>query len=167
MSAVPRDAEVVRYRVAGFWRRLVAGCIDALALIPVFALLGLLLAAIFGGRVPRWRELGVDWAIELLLGHDPLVLGGFALCGLVAMLYFVLFHAARGMTLGKQLLGLRVITQAGARPTLWRALGRAGAGLLSAIFFSLGFIWIAFDREKRGFHDRLAGTYVVRNPSGA
>ena len=160
---VVREVEVVRVRVAGFWRRLAAGAIDLLVLAPVFALLGLLLAAIFGGRVPRLRELGVDWAVELLLGRNPLALGGFGLCAIVGILYFTLFHAVRGQTLGKQLLGLRVITKNGERPALWRSLGRTAAGLGSALLCSLGLIWIAFDREKRGLHDWLAGTWVVRS----
>jgi uncharacterized RDD family membrane protein YckC len=160
---VVREVEVVRVRVAGFWRRLAAGMIDLLVLAPVFALLGLLLAAMFGGRVPRLRELGVDWAVELLLGRNPLALGGFALCAVVGMMYFTLFHAARGQTLGKQLLRLRVITKDGERPALLRSLGRTAAGLGSALLCSLGLIWIAFDREKRGLHDWLAGTWVVRS----
>jgi uncharacterized RDD family membrane protein YckC len=165
MCPVVRDLEVVRFRVAGFWRRLAASVLDTLVLLPLFVLLGVLLAGVFGGRIPRLREIGVDWIVEMILETDPLVLGGFALCGLAAVLYCVLLHAVRGQTLGKQLCGLRVITSDGDHPTVLRALGRAGASLLSAILFSVGFIWIAFDREKRGLHDRLAGTYVVRSAS--
>jgi uncharacterized RDD family membrane protein YckC len=159
---VVREAEVVHVRVAGFWRRFLAGALDFLVLAPIFALLGLVLAALFGGRVPRFRELGVDWAVELLLGRNPLALGGFGLCVLVGILYFTLFHAARGRTPGQQLIGLSVITQNGQRPSLWRALGRTALAFGSALLCSLGLIWIAFDREKRGLHDWLAGTWVVR-----
>jgi uncharacterized RDD family membrane protein YckC len=162
MAPVVREVDVVRYRVAGFWRRMVAGALDLMLLVPVFALLGLGLVALFGGRVPRLRELGVDWAVELIVGHDPLAMGGLALCALIALMYFSLFHATRGQTVGKQLTGLEVITLAGVRPTVWRALARTAGYLVSALAFGLGFIWIGFDREKRGLHDWLAGTYVVR-----
>jgi uncharacterized RDD family membrane protein YckC len=90
------------------------------------------------------------------------VLGGFALCTLIGLFYFVGFHAMRGQTLGQTLLGVEIITRVGQRPSVLRSLSRAAAAILSAVCASLGFIWIAFDREKRGLHDWLAGTYVVR-----
>jgi uncharacterized RDD family membrane protein YckC len=158
-------AEVLRVRVAGFWRRVLAGAVDLLLLVPVFALLALLLAALFGGRVPRLRELGVDWAVELLLGRNPLALAGFALCAAAGMLYFALLHTLRGQTPGKQLLGLRVINKAGTSPAFWPSLGRTALGVASAILCGIGLIWIAFDREKRGFHDLIAGTWVVQRGS--
>ncbi len=36
---------------------------------------------------------------------------------------------------------------------------------LSAIPLLLGFVWVAFDKRKQGFHDKLAGTFVVRDPA--
>jgi uncharacterized RDD family membrane protein YckC len=155
------DVEVIRYRAAGFWRRLAAGMVDGILMVPVAGLFGIALASLLGGRVPHMREIGVDYIVELLLGRDPLSLIGAALALVLIGLYFVLLHATRGQTIGKLLCGVRVITKAGERPSVLRALGRTGGCVLSWVLFSLGFIWIAFDREKRGLHDFLAGTYVV------
>jgi uncharacterized RDD family membrane protein YckC len=79
----------------------------------------------------------------------------------VTMLYFFLFHAARGQTPGKQLLGLMVLTVYGERPGVGRCLLRTFGYLLSVLPFSLGLLWVGFDREKRALHDWVAGTYVV------
>src|SRR5262245_26309646 len=116
MSAVVREKQVVRYRAAGFWRRFRAASVDGLLLLPCFAIVGLGLAVFFGGRVPRLHEIGMDYLVEMLLGREPLVIGGFVLCALITGLYFVLFVAGRGQTLGKRLFGLQVITLNGARP---------------------------------------------------
>ena len=83
------------------------------------------------------------------------------LCGILLLLYFFIFHAFRGQTPGKRLLGVAVIDVYGERPSLARTLLRTSGYVLSAVLFSLGFLWIGFDREKRALHDWLAGTYVV------
>src|SRR5262249_30957843 len=131
MTPAMLEPQVVRYRVAGFWRRMAAAVLDLVIVVPVLSLVWLLVGVVGGARVPRWRELGIDYIVELVLGQRPLAVGGL-LMGLIGVgLYFTLFHAARGQTLGKQLLGLRVITRAGERPRLLRAVGRTGGYLLS------------------------------------
>ncbi|HJZ84759.1 MAG TPA: RDD family protein [Polyangia bacterium] len=164
MARAMREQEVVRFRVAGFWRRLLAAALDAFVLAPFFAFTGLLLALGSGARIPRWRESWLDYVVELVLGKSPLAIGGVFLCVAIAGLYFTLFHAARGQTLGKQALGLQVITLRGVRPTIVGSLARTAAYVPSFLLCGLGFLWIGFDREKRGLHDWLAGTYVVRAP---
>jgi len=47
-------------------------------------------------------------------------------------------------------------------PSLGQAIGRYLAYFVSALVLGLGFIWIAFDTRKQGWHDKLAGTVVVR-----
>jgi uncharacterized RDD family membrane protein YckC len=65
-----------------------------------------------------------------------------------------------GRTPGMFLLGLRVVKLDGAGPGLCRSVVRAVAYWVSAIFM-LGFVWIAFDRQRQGFHDKIAGTLVI------
>ena len=163
MAPAVREQRVVRYRVAGFWQRFAAAALDTLVLAPWFALLGVLLGGLFGGRIPRWREIGVDYVVELIVTRSPLVVGGLILCLIIGTLYFTLFQAARGQTVGQHLLGLYVITKSGTRPDLLCALARTGAAALGWLLCGLGLLWIGFDREKRGLHDWLAGTYVVRS----
>lgn len=149
------------YRAAGLFRRAGAGAIDLLLLLPVLALAGLLMCLLIGQPVPRLAELSPDLLLAGLLDGSA---AGEALLGMgivVTMLYFFLFHAARGQTPGKQLLGLMVITVYGERPGVGRCLLRTFGYLLSVLPFSLGLLWVGFDREKRALHDWVAGTYVV------
>lgn len=69
----------------------------------------------------------------------------------------------RGYSLGKKLMGLRVIKENGKCPIgLADALIREVIGkFVSAILLCIGFLIIPFDEKKQGFHDKIAGTYVV------
>lgn len=75
--------------------------------------------------------------------------------------YFVLFHGMAGQTIGKWLLGLKVVGVNQEPITYGRALTRC-VGILLSAFLGLGFLWVLFNREKRGWHDLLARTWVIR-----
>jgi uncharacterized RDD family membrane protein YckC len=75
--------------------------------------------------------------------------------------YFVVFHGMEGKTVGKWLLGLRVVGAERGSITYGQALLR-WIGTLVFAPFVLGFLWILWSREKRGWHDFLARTWVVR-----
>jgi uncharacterized RDD family membrane protein YckC len=63
------------------------------------------------------------------------------------------------------LFGLRIIQVTGEDLTFRRALARWTGQSLSLLLFGIGFLMVAFSRQKQGLHDKLAGTYVVRLPS--
>ena len=87
----------------------------------------------------------------------------FGLFQLVSIVYFVGFWAWRGQTPGMMLLGLRVAREAdGTNPGLVRSILRYAGYFLSWIALFIGFIWVAFDSRKQGWHDKIAGTVVVR-----
>jgi uncharacterized RDD family membrane protein YckC len=67
---------------------------------------------------------------------------------------------------GGIVLGLKVVRVDGQPVTFAVALVRALAAGFSVIVLFLGFLWIAWDREKQGWHDRIAGTVVLRLPRG-
>ena len=78
-------------------------------------------------------------------------------------LYYWLFTGLKGQTPGKMVVGLKVINAQGDRPGLGCAALREVLGrVISIIVLCLGFLWIAFDNSKQGWHDKIAGTYVVR-----
>ncbi len=78
-------------------------------------------------------------------------------------LYPWLFTGLRGQTPGKMVTGIMVVDKQGKLPGLWRAALRELLGkLISALALFIGFLWIAWDPCKQGWHDKLAGTYVVR-----
>lgn len=69
-------------------------------------------------------------------------------------------------TPGKIVLGLKIVSlDTGNALTLWQAVGRYFAYVLSILPLLLGFFWVGFDKRKQGWHDKLAGTVVIRNKS--
>lgn len=90
---------------------------------------------------------------------DPLCL---AFLGVI-ILYFICCEGLAGATLGKRLLGLRVVNESGERPGLGRALVRNLLRAIDALpaFSILGMILILRSPENTRFGDRVAGTKVI------
>lgn len=148
--------------VAGFWRRAGAGLIDLAIVLPVAALLTWIVGRVVGLRLPPSRHGGPDYWLDTALAGDPALWGGLALAATIGCLYLFVLQVVEGRTFGMRVLELRVVDVFGARPSAGRAALRALGYVVSAGTLGLGFAWIGFDREKRGLHDWLAGTYVVR-----
>jgi uncharacterized RDD family membrane protein YckC len=72
------------------------------------------------------------------------------------------FVAASGATPGKHLLGLRVLQANGEPAGLGTGLLRIFGYWVNGLTFGIGFLMVAFTAEKRGLHDNIAGTIVVR-----
>jgi uncharacterized RDD family membrane protein YckC len=83
---------------------------------------------------------------------------------IVALAYFTVLWAWKGVTVGGVVLKLQVVRHDGGPLTFPVALVRALAAAFSAVVLFLGFFWIAWDRDKQGWHDKIAGTVVVRLP---
>jgi len=154
-----------RYRVAGFFRRGVATLVDAALLLPLLLLFGGASAIVAGQTLPALGELGPGYLVHLVVDGGTAGSVALAIAALVLALYAIIFASAGGQTPGQRVLGLRVIDGYGRPPTVLRATVRALALALSVALAGLGVLWIAFSREKRGLHDLLAGTWVVRTPA--
>ena len=144
-DAQPAGQSQVAY--GGFWIRLVAYIIDAI-------LISLVLGAVAS-------ILGVNFMNqETLEDYDPT----FNLVSLVAgWLYFALMESSeRGATVGKMAMGLRVVTNDGKRLSFLNATGRYFAKIISAVILCIGFLMIAFTDRKRGLHDMIASTLVIK-----
>jgi uncharacterized RDD family membrane protein YckC len=82
---------------------------------------------------------------------------------LLGWVYAVLFIGLKGQTLGKMALNIQVVDAQGNVPGIGRAILREIVGkFVSAIAIGLGYLWVGWDRQKRGWHDHIAGTYVIR-----
>jgi len=155
------DAHASTVLVAGFWRRFAQAFVDAAIVVPVALLLSWISGKISGLVLPPTRSAGIDYWLDLALAGEPALWGGFLLGAAIATLYLLLFQAMTGRTLGMRLLKVRVIDVYGNPPGALRATLRALGYLACVLTLGLGFVWIAFDREKRGLHDWIAGTYVI------
>jgi len=136
---------------AGFWARFFATILDSILLIVV--LIPLLLM-VFGSQIFSNPD----------AANSPL--GNLLQFGL-PLLATVLFWKYRSATPGKMLMGLIVVDgRTGGVPPTGRLVLRYFAYIVSALPLGLGYLWVAFDKRKRGFHDMIAGTLVVRKPAG-
>jgi uncharacterized RDD family membrane protein YckC len=79
------------------------------------------------------------------------------------MLAVLLFWRYKGATPGKMLMGLRIVDADTHGPVPFgRLVLRMLGYLLSALPLFLGFVWVAFDKRKQGFHDKIARTLVLQ-----
>jgi uncharacterized RDD family membrane protein YckC len=88
------------------------------------------------------------------------------IASLIALAYFSGLWAWKGTTIGGIVVGLKVVRIDGKPLTFPVALIRSLAAAFSIIVLFLGYIWIAWDSEKQGWHDKIAGTVVLRLPRG-
>jgi uncharacterized RDD family membrane protein YckC len=146
---------------AGFWVRFVAWLIDAIIMMVVggiinFAVVGTLF------NIPR-PEPGQDPAA--LLASLAGIYGVVYLVNMVIGCTYEAFFVSSSLsaTPGKLALGLKVLRPGGGRVTLGRAVGRYFAKVLSAMILCIGYIIAAFDAQKRGLHDMICDTRVVRS----
>jgi uncharacterized RDD family membrane protein YckC len=148
---------------AGFWRRLAAFLVDLFALAVLCSVIILIFTPYqwFG-----FEGLGGDSDVfnEPIWRALPYLIAGNLLSFLVNITYFVAFWVWRGQTPGKMLLGIKLIRPDASKITLSIALLRYMGYIVSTAVLFIGFIWIAFDSRKQGFHDKMAETYVVRIP---
>ena len=126
-------ADVVTTTKAGFWVRVVATIIDWV----ILAVIGFVLQNILGG----------------LSGIVSFV---------VNVAYLVYFWSTTGQTIGHKVMGLRVVRTDGSSLDMSRAVIRYVGMIVAAIPLGLGFLWVALDDRKQGWHDKIADTCVVK-----
>lgn len=139
----------------GFWIRLLAFIVDNIIIFFATAFFAFIagLATGLGGLTSDVSAENVEYLSTIF---------GFFIGTLLGPFYFTFFTGWEGQTPGKKLMGLRVITMTGESVGYGRALLRYMGYFVSFFLLGLGFVMIAFDRNKRGFHDFIAGTCVIR-----
>jgi uncharacterized RDD family membrane protein YckC len=133
-------------RRAGFWLRALALCLDYFFVLLVLGVAAFLVRVGWGDAARTSRVIGA--ALRAFAWFLPL-------------LYATLFHWLWGQTMGKMLVGVRVVAVDGGPLSFRRALGRTLAWVLAALPMGAGLALAALP-DKRGLHDRLAGTRVER-----
>lgn len=135
---------------AGFWIRVAAALIDTVLVVLVFS-------------IPLSLIYGADYWLS-----DDQVNGfwDFMLQYIAPLVITVWFWTKYLGTPGKLVLGLRVVdAETGHALSTPQAIGRYLGYFVSIIPFMLGIIWVGIDKRKQGFHDKLAGTVVIRESS--
>ncbi|WBA85759.1 RDD family protein [Endozoicomonas sp. GU-1] len=135
---------------AGFWIRFGAMIID---MIVMFIVLYIPLSFIYG------EEYWVD--DKLIYGFWDILLG--YVVPFAATIWFWLRYMG---TPGKMATRLRVVdATTGKKMSTGQAIGRYFAYIPAMLPLGLGFIWIGIDKRKQGWHDKLAGTVIIRDTS--
>jgi uncharacterized RDD family membrane protein YckC len=135
------------HEYVGFGQRLAAFAIDALVL---FVVVGPLVFALYGrGYIARPAGgFAGFWS--------------FALQAAAPALAVILFWRYCGATPGKIAVSAKIVdARSGGRPSTGRLVARFFAYIASGLPLLLSFVWIAIDRRKQGWHDKIAGTVVV------
>ncbi len=145
-SAAGQDVEYV-----GFWARVVAALVDTfwmlLIIVPII-----------------WWTYGAEY---FALVEGKLVAGAVDLLAqyIFPAIAVVIFWLTRGATPGKMVIGAVIVDAT--------TLGKIGTGqailryigyYVSMIPLLLGLIWVGFDARKQGWHDKIAGTLVIKAP---
>jgi uncharacterized RDD family membrane protein YckC len=88
----------------------------------------------------------------------------------VFMLIWLIYHIGmwtwKGATIGDLALGIKLIRKDGGQVDFATALVRILGSFFSAVALFLGFFWAGWDREKQSWHDKIAGTIIVKMPKG-
>jgi len=123
-------------KYAGFWIRAEASLIDTLITILIFLLL-----------------------FTILYNPES---GNFYIINFLPAMIVLAFWFSKSATPGKMATKLIIVdAKTGEKPTIIQFLLRYFGYFLSS-FFLLGFIWVALDKRKQGWHDKIAGTVVIK-----
>ncbi|MCP3144278.1 RDD family protein [Pyxidicoccus sp. QH1ED-7-1] len=153
----------VRARPASLWRRLLSFSIDTAAIAGVAALYITLASSVTGTKAPEAGLVGLDAFVAWLRALHTVLLPGFFLVLVLALVYCaVAAFLWNGRTLGRLLLGLRLVDTHGLAPAPGRAIVRALLASVSFVFFLGGFWMALFDRRGQTLHDKLTSTFVVQ-----
>jgi uncharacterized RDD family membrane protein YckC len=173
LSVTEKDVHIQRLRegvssqlfgnlnYAGFWIRLGALMIDSLIFMITLLLIGGIMVGLLSlmGLFSFERIDSDDQMQSLVVVAFLILFYAIAFFGPIA--YNAILIGKRGATWGKSALGLKVVTAQGTPVSKGRAWGRAFAFILNN-FCGFMLLTIAFDKEKRGIHDMICETRVVR-----
>lgn len=131
------------FHYMGFWKRVLASIIDnillGVACLPLMFLL--------------YQIIEKDETAELTYN---------LLSSVISIAVVLLFWQFKQSTPGKMIFSARIVdAQTYGKPSFGKLVIRYLGYIPSSLVFFLGFIWVAFDKQKRGWHDMMAGTLVV------
>lgn len=135
------------YKYAGFWIRVGASLIDALLISVITVPLTIM---IYG---------------DLVWEGKPFILGAadFFINYTLPFIAVVLFWLYKSATPGKMALNIKIVdARTGGKLSVGQSIGRYFAYIPAILVLMIGIIWVAFDRRKQGWHDKLAKTVVIQ-----
>lgn len=133
-------------KYTGFWPRVGASLIDTIIIIVITYPI---LISIYGWDYFEGGDLIAGFADFILSWVFPLVA-------------VITFWVHRQATPGKMAISARIVdAKTGDKPTLQQYVIRYLGYIVATIPLGLGIFWVAWDKKKQGWHDKLAGTVVI------
>jgi uncharacterized RDD family membrane protein YckC len=133
----------------GFWARVGAAIIDSILVLVICAPL----VTFFYGS-----DYWLNTDLVLVAGPADILINW-----VFPAIAVILFWIYRQATPGKMAIGAKIVdARTGGKPSTGQLIGRYFGYYVSILPLMLGILWVAFDPRKQGFHDKLAGTVVVR-----
>lgn len=138
---------ITELEYVGFWLRVWASIIDSFLLLLILVPLT---AAVYG------------WSYFISITRDSGAVD-FLITWILPALAVLAFWMAKNATPGKMAISATIVDErTGGPPSAAQHLGRYLGYFVATIPLFIGLIWVAFDPKKQGWHDKLAGTIVVR-----
>ncbi len=140
--------ELTELEYVGFWARVGAALIDSMLLL----LIVIPLMMIFYDGTAYWEDMRlIKGSVGLLVEWILPVIAVFA------------FWLIKQATPGKMAVAARIVdAKTGNKPSTGQFIIRYLGYYVAMLPLFIGIIWVAFDRRKQGWHDKLAGTVVIR-----
>ena len=152
-SSLQDDSQGQEAEYAGFWLRVAASVLDSFLLVMITLPL---LLWIYGAE---YLDPGVSGFIA-----GP---ADFLISWVLPAIAVILFWIYRSATPGKMAVSAQIVdAQTGGKGSTGQLIGRYLGYFVALVPMGLGIFWVAFDKRKQGWHDKLAGTVVVRKRKG-
>ena len=163
MTPPPQYGYARQPTYAGFWIRVVARLLDGLIVgIPLAVVFGVLALAA-GGLAAGTSNSDQNTQNTTAAVFSGVFILFYLLAIAVSIGYWVYFWGTTGATFGMRMLGLRVVdANTGGPIGIPRALVRWLMTIVNSWACYIGWIWVAFDARKQGWHDKVARTVVIR-----
>jgi len=149
---------------ASFAERFAARVIDTIIVLAIMALtiipINILLIIVLFLESPGKTTGEIDTLASIL----SLVAGisFFVLAILISFGYFIVLHKRTGQTIGKKIIGIKVV-KTGGQPLTWNtSVLREIGEIICQIALCIGYLFIIFDSKKQGWHDKIAKTFVIK-----
>lgn len=140
-SIIQADTTQIKY--AGFWIRWVAGFIDGIITVAIGVVIGILLAIL---GIGKGTILNIVSPLRYILGWG----------------YFIFMTYKYEATLGKKVVGIKVLSDKSEKLTVWQVILRETVGkIASIIILGIGYVMAGFTERKQALHDKIASTTVV------
>jgi len=133
---------------AGFWIRTWASIIDT---VLILLIIWPILTGIYG--VEYWQSTSfVQGTWDVLLNY------------ILPAIAVIIFWSYKSATPGKMVTNLTIVdAKSGGKPSTGQFIGRYLGYYVSMLPLFLGIIWVGIDKRKQGWHDKLAGTVVIKS----